>query len=869
MHDFVYMLERLLIFISAPFLEIVNISITAGWAVLAVVAVRLIFKKAPKWLTCALWGIVALRLALPVSIESIFSLIPSTQTVNPSAIYNGSFELNTGFPSIDYNVNAVYGGADVDAGTGVEIAGIAALIWIIGAVAMAAYAFISFMRLKLSLRTATKKEGNIYQSESVSSPFVLGIFRPKIYLPYRMNEADIPLVIAHERAHIKRLDHVIKPLGFLLLSVHWFNPLMWAAYILLCRDIEAACDEKVINELGEDCRRSYSTALLNASISRKSIAACPLAFGEVGVKARIKGVMNYKKPAFWVVIAAVAVCVITAVCFLTNPMGSGKTDYTPKISDELDHTISLNVIEHNQGKYLDGMMSFEAHKVLATTSSTDDNSNEMITVYVVALYEEYSLENGKLTEKGGSITPLALSFLVEKDISTGKDTYALTEYWEPGMGSQYIKDLQEKFPIGVDYDTQTYVKELEKECIAQAAEYFGLSENDITEKHSVELTTVMLEAKSEYELTVTTAKDMPAIRLDNEEFFENNGYHVYSYFVDTYTAYITIGRNNILIEEALISGRMSVDKLLQKAENDAKHGKAKMEMLKDGGTKFYWYDNYTIIKRNTTDGNKDLIISSQAITLGDDYDNLFNYSNCIDSINWLNNKANADSTTATPQTKKLIINGKAYEASEYLEFNTEHGYATVPLFIVTEALGAKVSNKNADKVTIEYNANTYVLDKGKKSLKNEKSGHNYLMTLPGSQYGAVYKKSGDDYVIDSGTLNYFLLSQFGARVSCDTKSQTVTVNTDIEISLEAENKLRGKVKSANDNTIYMELTSDQSGITAGTPVTVRLSSMPFYAPEIDTSKLKRGDIVTVIYDGRVMETYPLQIDALAVYKIVE
>ena len=616
MQELIYLFEKFLVFISAPFIDLVNISITASWVVLAVVVIRFCLKKAPKWLSCALWGVVALRLVFPFSLESELSLIPSTQTINPSAIYNDSFEVDTGFSAVDNavngtventvvntvnntvdsTVNSLKENADVSVTESVGIAGIIAFVWLIGMFVMAGYAFISFLRLKLKLRTAVKKEGNIYQSESVGSPFVLGLLRPRIYMPYKTDEADIPLVVAHEKAHIKRFDHIIKPLGYLLLSVHWFNPLMWVAYILLCRDIEAACDEKVIKELGEDVRKSYSTALLNASISRRSVAACPLAFGEVGVKERIKGVMNYKKPAFWVIIAGVAVCIIAAVCLLTNPKGSEKTDYTPKISDAFDQTISLSVIKNNKGRYLEGMMSFEAHKVLATKTSTDDKSDKTITVYIIALYEEYSVENGELVEKGGSVTPLALTYLIEKDISTSEESYVLKEYWEPGMGSEYIKDLEAKFPKGVNYDTQKYVEDLQADCRRQAAEYFGLDESDITEENTQEYTTVMVEATS----------------------------------------------------------------------------------------------------KPVTDDE---------------------------------------------------ING----------------------------------------------------------------------------------------------------------VTAD-------------ISPEAQPQLTGKVTSATDKVINMELTSDQGGIKKGTPVTVRLGSMLSYAPQIDTSKLKKGDIVTVIYDRRVMETYPLQIDAYAVYK---
>ena len=195
-------------------------------------------------------------------------------------------------------------------------------------VALLIYTVISYAKVKRKIGTAVLLRDNIYQSENVVSPFVLGIIKPKIYLPFNMNEKDMEHVVAHEMAHIRRKDHLSKPLGFLLLTLHWFNPLMWLGYVLLCRDIELACDEKVIKELDHDARADYSEALLTCSVNRRMIAACPLAFGEVGVKDRVKSVLNYKKPAFWVIIAAVVACVAVAVCFLTNPKDSiyGETD---------------------------------------------------------------------------------------------------------------------------------------------------------------------------------------------------------------------------------------------------------------------------------------------------------------------------------------------------------------------------------------------------------------------------------------------------------------------------------------------------------------------------------------------------------------
>lgn len=610
MDEIIYLIQKFLTFITVPFLEIVNISITAGWIVLAVFVLRLVFRKAPKWLNCVLWGIVALRLVFPFSIESVFSLIPSAQTIDPTLPYLNEFKINSGIEPLDNAVNTQYADFVPMAERTVDVTIILACVWLLGLGIMLLYAIASWARLKLSLKTATKKEGNIYQSEFVLSPFVLGIIKPKIYIPYKTNESDLPLVIAHEKAHIKRLDHLIKPLGFVLLSIYWFNPLLWVAYILLCRDIEAACDEKVIKNLGEDTRKEYSVALLNASISRKSIAACPLAFGETGVKERIKGVMNYKKPAFWVVIAAVAVCIIAAVCFLTNPTDTRKIDYSPDISPELEKTISAEIVKHNKGSYLDGEFACATFKVLATETTSKDNENGIaITVYLVSSYDEYNVEDGKLVHMSGNGTPLALSFVVD-----GEDSYALYDYWEPGMGSSYIMDLKAKFPPAVfaNYSEFKHSGELRAESIRQAMEYFGLKESDITEQSTTEHTTVMLEAKFDYELTVERSKSSGVTWMTNEQFYNKNGFHAYLYCLDK--AYITLDGKQMYIGDALNSGKMSVDRLIEKANNDANCGIIKRDMLKDGGTMFYWYDDYTIIKRNALGSNsgdarnQDLII---------------------------------------------------------------------------------------------------------------------------------------------------------------------------------------------------------------------------------------------------------------------
>lgn len=306
------------------FLGFLNRSLSAAILIFAIVLIRLVFKKAPKWLLCALWALAAVRLLCPVSVESVLSLIPSAETVQPEIVYSAAPAITSGIPAVDAIVNpplqAAFTPDPVQSANPLQIlTWLAAWVWLGGCAVLVLYAAISALRLRLRARTAVRLEGNVFQSEFVPSPFILGVFRPRIYLPFGLEPGAQDMVLAHERAHLKRGDQLWKPLGFLLLTAYWFNPVCWLAYILFCRDIEAACDEKVVRELGEGCKTAYSRALLQCSVPRRMITACPLAFGETGVKGRIKSVLNYKKPAFWVVLAAVLVSIAVAVCFLTDP----------------------------------------------------------------------------------------------------------------------------------------------------------------------------------------------------------------------------------------------------------------------------------------------------------------------------------------------------------------------------------------------------------------------------------------------------------------------------------------------------------------------------------------------------------------------
>ena len=310
---------------AAVFLKLLNLSISASWLVLAVLVLRLISKRSPKWMNVLLWGIAALRLVLPFSIESALSLIPSAETVSPAAVqFDPAPTITSGVSVIDNAVNpslsehfAAVPTASVNPlYVWTEIAG---WVWLIGLGAMLLYALVSYLRLLRRVSVSLCVRENIYLCDAISSPFILGVVKPRIYLPSGLDEVQRQNVLSHERAHLARRDHWWKPLGFALLAVYWFNPVLWLAYTLLCRDIELACDERVIRTMDESAVKTYSTVLLACSMPRKAVITCPLAFGEVGVKERVRNALHYKKPAFWVVAASVTVCVVVAVCFLTDP----------------------------------------------------------------------------------------------------------------------------------------------------------------------------------------------------------------------------------------------------------------------------------------------------------------------------------------------------------------------------------------------------------------------------------------------------------------------------------------------------------------------------------------------------------------------
>ncbi len=501
---------------SKVFLKILNMGISASWLILAILLLRLVLKRAPKWIRVLLWGMVAVRLICPVTLQSVLSLIPSRETVSPGILLDPTPQITTGIEVLDNAVNPVISGSFapaplVSANPLQILVPVAANFWLLGIAAMLGYMILSYWRLRRRVATAICLRGTVYQSEYVDSPFVLGLLRPRIYVPFSVDARTLEYVVAHESAHIRRKDHWWKPMGFLLLSVYRWNPLMWLGYVLLCRDIELACDEKVIGKMENESRADYTQALVCCSKDRRRIAACPLAFGEVGVKERVKSVMNYKKPGFWILLLSVLACIGAAVCFLTDPKEPEKDTFSvsqvggadaPEATTQptepsdpteeatqppeqtetaysIDEAISKAILERNKGdRFLDipsGTVNVESHflfgveTVSGTPLAGQTNHIEETKVYILYAYTRYDCSSGVPEPVAGTCTPAAITFTGNSD-----EGYTWREFWEPHPGETGDREVREQFPEKIadavlDENTDGYnAGELQSRCLSQA-----------------------------------------------------------------------------------------------------------------------------------------------------------------------------------------------------------------------------------------------------------------------------------------------------------------------------------------------------------------------------------------------------------------
>lgn len=427
------------------FLSILNLSTTASLVAVAVLLLRLCMKKAPKWISAALWAFVGARLVFPFALESRFSIIPSIDTFAiQQSPATETFRVHTGVNAVNNTINNHIASTQSSAPV-TDVLQLISVLWVAGIIAFLLYGVLSYLAVYLRVRTAIPLRDNIYQSENVKSPFVLGFVRPRIIVPFNLDDETLNNVILHENAHLKRKDHIVKPFAYLLLCFHWFNPLLWLSYILLCRDIEVACDEKVIKELTFAQRKTYALALLNCKVKNTTVAVCPVAFGEVSVKARIKNTLSYKKPAMWVIVAAVAASIIASGCLLTNPKAE-------------EHYIETVISYHSNDSNEVSSIPTEAETIPAT------QNNQVI------------------------VTTPVTNPLPGEARETTAETQALTENFE-----EYYSE-----PVYTEAYTEAYISEetnepaenipQETEAYEEQEEYYYYEYDDSTEQDYVELT---------------------------------------------------------------------------------------------------------------------------------------------------------------------------------------------------------------------------------------------------------------------------------------------------------------------------------------------------------------------------------------------
>lgn len=396
------------------FLYLANQSITAGYLILAVLLLRLLLRRVPKNLLLWLWALVGLRLALPVSLKSALSLIPKAKPIPMDIVYSPAPAIDSGIPVIDRAVNPVITEnltpvAAASVNPMQIVLAIASVIWIAGMVVMLLYAAVSYYRLTRKCAVSMHLQGKIYLCDGISTPFILGIVRPRIYLPSDMNPENQSYVLKHEAAHLRHRDHWWKPLGFLILSVYWFHPLVWIAYIQFCRDLEMACDERAISGMGEGERKAYSNALLSCAAPRRTIAMCPVAFGENSVKSRIKNVLRFKKAGFWAIAVMLVITLIASVCFLTNPKEEAIEEPVLQTETTAPTEESYTPLS-GYYPYTNGKLSLDIGKVSGMkTELVQDAKGETYT------------QTTLLTEPGASIT------IVDPDMQNGQEQWWLRE----------------------------------------------------------------------------------------------------------------------------------------------------------------------------------------------------------------------------------------------------------------------------------------------------------------------------------------------------------------------------------------------------------------------------------------------------------
>ncbi|MFV0343430.1 MAG: M56 family metallopeptidase [Anaerocolumna sp.] len=475
--------------LSNVFLQILNMSFTASIVTILVLFVRLFLKKTPKVFSYALWLVVLIRLLIPFSFESIYSLIPTKiEPISQDIMFSNTPSVDTGVTIINNSVNAL-----LPAPVGLVSVNpmqvwifIGSSIWLSGIVIFITYHLIQLVRLWRRLKSASYYRERIFISDRIQTAFVMGIFRPHIYLPTNLRESEVDYILIHEQTHIKRLDHLMRLISFLALSIHWFNPVVWIAFGISGKDMEMSCDESVINKIGNHFKKDYSESLLTLATGRRMGVGTPLAFGEGDTIGRIKNVLKYKKPRFWMIGLSMIIVFFIGMGLLANPKDAAiilieeeKQIELPdvdsvnrkenleviqysEVTDSLENAVHLAIIEHNKNNSHPADLTCENHIILAIKEGESDSNNIdslTITVYTMVRYAEFNLNNNgmidNMEESSGSHIPTAITFKLGDD-----GGYILHEYWQPRDGSYYLSDLQNKFPQELweeGLDTQKFI----------------------------------------------------------------------------------------------------------------------------------------------------------------------------------------------------------------------------------------------------------------------------------------------------------------------------------------------------------------------------------------------------------------------------
>lgn len=712
---------------EAVFLKMFNMSITASWLILAVILIRFVFKKAPKWLNCALWALVAVRLICPFSFESVLSLIPSAETVPENIGYSDLPSINSGISSVNQAVNPIisqnFAPDYTESVNPMQIVTAASsVIWLVGVAVLLIYSLVSYIQIRKKVKISMPLSGNILLCDSIASPFILGIFKPKIYLPSAMPEEQRQYVIAHEKAHLKRRDHWWKPLGFLVLTAYWFNPLIWVAYILLCRDIELACDERVIKAMGEESKKSYSEALLSCSIPRKMIAACPVAFGEVGVKDRIKNVLSYKKPAFWVIIAAVVISVIAAVCFMTNPSNSdigGKVYEVSKyyhssvvdgrklVEQNIRYSISDDLMMAKiSGSYVDE---------IGVISPIEETQNELVdmVVYELPLYHriigfnKVYIHEFTLDAEQGVMTHV-LMLMRNGDIICGRlprseyvmDVFRLTEKSNVDGFGQNVFTVTES---GEQSVKEVTYGELEKKYSLDIY-YFGLSEVNINiEGKTVELRDALLDGMITAETVAqNAAEDALLGRCVKGKYGADNcaAYQYDDYLIvdrkspvtgpqgeDRREIYICVlGTTYHSLDDFLYSEAFRLDKVYTL---DDAISKAINERHRKSHTGEYGFNSFVILRTDYFDSVPNVKAYVQYV---------------YQSYNYYKGEPRSEGSMGNTAVIKFNYSGEEFVLNEFVEFDKASGSGD---FLVLENL---INNTNVDSETLGYYCERKAMD---------------------------------------------------------------------------------------------------------------------------------------------------------------